>query len=86
MSEPIRNAAIDLIDHQVGLMTGSRLVIGELKHNVVAPMPRMLLDAPLLVIEYPPVVARGRCSVFRLELRVSAWSCPSPQFSPPVLV
>src|SRR5208282_5316199 len=29
MSEPIRNAALDLIDHQVGLMTGSRLVIGE---------------------------------------------------------
>jgi hypothetical protein len=41
MSEPIRNAARDLIDHQVGLMTGSRLVIGELKHNMVAPTPRV---------------------------------------------
>ena len=54
MSEPIRNAALDLIDHQVGLTTGSRLFIGELRHNVVAPTPRMPLDAPLLVIEYPP--------------------------------
>ena len=53
MSEPIRNAALDLIDHQVGPMTGSRLVIGELKHNVVAPTPRMPLDHPLLAIEYP---------------------------------
>ena len=41
MSEPIRpyepltseNAALDLIDHQVGLMTGSRLFTGELKHR-----------------------------------------------------
>jgi hypothetical protein len=45
MSEPIRpyepltseNAALVLIDHQVGLMTGVRdYSIGELKHNVVA--------------------------------------------------
>jgi len=49
MSEPIRAfepltsenvAALDLIDHQVGLMTGSRLFTGELKHNVVALTPR----------------------------------------------
>ena len=41
MSEPIRphepltseNAALDLIDHQVGLMTGSRLFTGELKRR-----------------------------------------------------
>ena len=48
MSEPIRPfepltsenaAALDLIDHQVGLMTGSRLFNGELKHNVVALTP-----------------------------------------------
>ena len=48
MSEPIRPfelltsenaAALDLIDHQVGLMTGSRLFTGELKHNVVALRP-----------------------------------------------
>ena len=46
MSEPIRNAAHDLSDHRVGLMTGSRLFTGELKHNVVALTPRMPLDAP----------------------------------------
>jgi hypothetical protein len=47
MSEPTRpyepltseNAALDLVDHQVGLMTGSRLFTGELKHNVVALTP-----------------------------------------------
>ena len=42
MSEPIRAlepltseniAALDLIDHQVGLMTGSRLFTGELKRR-----------------------------------------------------
>jgi len=47
-SEPIRpfkpltseNAgALDLIDHQVGLVTGLRLFTGELKHNVVALTP-----------------------------------------------
>ena len=32
-------AALDLIDHQVGLVTGSRLFNGELKHNVVALTP-----------------------------------------------
>ena len=48
MSEPIRPfepltsenaAAFDLIDHPLGLMTGSRLFTGELKHNVVALTP-----------------------------------------------
>ena len=48
MSEPIspfepltteNAAALDLIDHQVGPMTGSRLFTGELKHNVVALTP-----------------------------------------------
>jgi len=37
--EPLtsENAALVLIDHQVGLMTGVRdISIGELKHNVVA--------------------------------------------------
>ncbi len=55
MSEPIRPfepltsenaAAFDLIDHPLGLMTGSRLFTGELKHNVVALTPRMPLYAP----------------------------------------
>ena len=50
MSNPIRpyepltseNAALVLVDHQVGLMTGVRdYSIAELKHNVVAsPKPR----------------------------------------------
>ena len=61
MSDPARpyepltseNAALVLVDHQVGLMTGVRdYSTGELKHNVVAPTPRMPLDAPLLAIEY----------------------------------
>jgi len=41
--EPLtsQNAALVLVDHQVGLMTGVRdYSTGELKHNVVAPRRR----------------------------------------------
>jgi nicotinamidase-related amidase len=59
MSEPIRpyepltseNAALLLIDHQVGLMTGVRdYSIGELKHNVVAlAKAAKALNLPIIV-------------------------------------
>jgi nicotinamidase-related amidase len=59
MSEPIRpyepltseNAALVLIDHQVGLMTGVRdYSTGELKHNVVAlAKAAKALNLPIIV-------------------------------------
>src|SRR6202163_1467669 len=59
MSEPIRpyealtseNAALVLVDHQVGLMTGVRdYSTGELKHNVVAlAKAARALNLPIIV-------------------------------------
>jgi len=50
--EPLtsENAALVLIDHQVGLMTGVRVSTGELKHNVVAlAKAAKALNLPIIV-------------------------------------
>ena len=51
--EPLtsENAALVLVDHQVGLMTGVRdISTGELKHNVVGlPKPPSALKLPIIV-------------------------------------
>ena len=51
--EPLtsQNAALVLVDHQVGLMTGVRdISTGELKHNVVGlAKAAKLLDLPIIV-------------------------------------
>ncbi len=76
MSEPIRPfepltsenaAALDLIDHHVGLMTGSRLFNGELKHNAVALTPpfrglpsRGCNDRILTSATYTVAIGNGR--------------------------
>jgi len=53
LSEPLtaQNAALVLIDHQVGLMTGVRdISTGELKHNVVGlAKAAKLLNLPIIV-------------------------------------
>ena len=53
LSEPLtaQNAALVLIDHQVGLMTGVRdISTGELKHNVVGlAKAATLLNLPIIV-------------------------------------
>ena len=53
LSEPLtaQNAALVLIDHQVGLMTGIRdISTGELKHNVVGlAKAATLLNLPIIV-------------------------------------
>jgi nicotinamidase-related amidase len=58
MSDPIRpyepltseNAALVLVDHQVGLMTGVRdYSTGELKHNVVAAKSAKALQLPIIL-------------------------------------
>jgi len=53
LSEPLtaQNAALILIDHQVGLMTGVRdISTGELKHNVVGlAKAATLLNLPIIV-------------------------------------
>ncbi|WP_328464977.1 hypothetical protein [Streptomyces sp. NBC_00448] len=45
------NAAVVLVDHQVGLLSGVRdIPVGELKHNVVAlARAATVLDIPLVV-------------------------------------
>jgi nicotinamidase-related amidase len=50
------NAALLLIDHQVGLFTGVRdIPIGELKHNVVALAKALkVLEAPIVVTATSP--------------------------------
>src|SRR3984957_14806052 len=62
MSDPIRryepltakNAALVLVDHQVGLMTGVRdFSTGELKHNVVA-LAKAAKTLQLPIIVTPP--------------------------------
>jgi hypothetical protein len=51
--EPLtsENAAVILVDHQVGLLTGVRdYSIGELKHNVVGlPKPAKALKLPIVI-------------------------------------
>src|SRR5437899_180077 len=69
MSEPTRpyepltseNAALVLIDHQVGLMTGVRdYSTGELKHNVVAlAKAAKALKLPIIVAPPPRATACG---------------------------
>src|SRR5437868_7324579 len=50
------NAALLLIDHQVGLFTGVRdIPVGELKHNVVALAKAMkVLGVPIIVTATSP--------------------------------
>src|SRR5579871_3992718 len=51
--EPLtaQNAAVILVDHQVGLMTGVRdMSVGELKHNVVGlARAAVVLNLPMVV-------------------------------------
>jgi len=69
MSDPIRpykpltseNAALVLVDHQVGLMTGVRdYSTGELKHNVVAlAKAAKALQLPIIVTTTAHVPSLG---------------------------
>src|SRR5947209_7751945 len=86
MSNPIRpyepltseNAALVLIDHQVGLMTGVRdYSTGELKHNVVAlAKAAKALNLPIIVTttgatacgDRPSLNSRRRCLAFRSSI------------------
>src|SRR5258708_27542277 len=72
--EPLtsENAALVLIDHQVGLMTGVRdYSTGELKHNVVAlAKAAKALNLPIIVPTTP------RESMLRRPLRAPAARLP----------
>ena len=65
------NAALLLIDHQVGLFTGVRdIPVGELKHNVVAlAKAAKVLGVPIIVTATSP------------ELCMERWTCLLPFWS-----
>ena len=68
------NAALLLIDHQVGLFTGVRdISVGELKHNVVA------LAKAARVLAVPIIVTAARSSLSLAFQLKSVW--PSPPFT-----
>ena len=94
--EPLtsENAALVLIDHQVGLMTGVRdYATGELKHNVVAlAKAAKELRLPIIVTTtardsmWGPTFPERRCLAFRLSIAhrstrstMLRWPRPSPR-------
>ena len=72
--EPLtsENAALVLVDHQVGLMTGVRdYSTGELKHNVVA------LAKAAKALKLPIVVTTTARDYRRDIYRITYWCFPS---------
>ena len=75
------NAALLLIDHQVGLFTGVRdIPVAELKHNVVA-LAKALKVLSVPIIAPSPWKCLKTTRVRKPVLSMARWICHSPVWS-----